>query len=1008
MNSEKGTVLDKPLTPREKEYLALLGEELSNPQIAERLTVALSTVKWTLRQVFAKLGAKNRKDAIIIARKMGLLTDPARLARQRYQLPPEPNAFIGRTAELTILNELIAKPAVRLITVTGAGGMGKTRLALALAHQIVANNHQFVDGVVFVPLAAIDSVESLIPAVAAALNLTLEGAENRTPERQIIDYLRRKRLLIVLDNYEQLLPDIQLIASFLQTAPDLKILVTSRERLQLQEEHCLPLTGLTYPDWKTPKAQTSERLDDFTAFELFTAVAQRLQPNYQLTTANISTLTQMCRLVEGMPLALELAAGWLDVLSLEEILIELQQNVGLLETKFRNVPARHRHVFAAFESTWRRLTQQEQSIFASMSLFRGGFIREAAHQVCAAEMSLPAFLRVLSTLMSKSLLRHQLETDRYDLHELLRQFGNKKLEGSDQAHDLHSAYFLNQLHTLESELKGGKQQVALTKIKTDLDNIRRAWEWAIDQAHYRQIADAIDSLGLFFFILAQYYAGEQLFRAAADKLQIVIQEDQAKTDQTLLQAARLLTWQSRFILFTHSAEEAIRLTEKSLFFLDHPILADQDVLKEKAFSLLARGDAALMLGSLKEARTDFRQSLALYRQVQDLAGVATVLYYLGELVTNSKEYSLARQYLKESLATYQKCGDQFGMAQVWNCLAENTRYGGGGAEGAMHFYDQALAEFEIKENHWGTRYMLAQKGYLAFSIGQFEKAVQCLEQCKDIDQTTGNYHGTIFTVLGAAYWYSGNLEKGYSLLKKGVVTFKEKGSFRRLFWAKANVAIVDAFSGKYEQARLQAEEILSQTAGSERISSRAYALLALSWVGLVRGRFDETVAWLEECALTLKQPTASRAAPESLGWAWVILGGALYGLGRCEESRQQLYRALKSGVTRRSFITLLYLIPVVSVVLAGDGDKEQKVRAVELYAMANSHPFIDNSQLFEDIAGRTLSAVKVSLPSEVVAAAEVRGKGLDWWETAVTLLNELAELGWSEPQLPYVAITGTS
>ncbi len=281
--------------------------------------------------------------------------------------------------------------------------------------------------------------------------------EKRSPKEQLLDYLRDRRLFLLLDNFEHLLSPAHpqdteaevdgatLVAEILQTAPEIRILVTSRERLNLHMEQLFPIDGLAFPDWETAAPEAgSEDVTEYTAVQLFLQAAQRSQQNFSLEThEELLALIRICHLVGGMPLALELAASWVDTLSLMDIAAELQRGLDLLETELRDVPQRQRSVRATFDYSWQKLDEKEQSVFAQLSIFRGGFTRPAAQAVTGAT------LRQLSRLVNKSFIQFNKQRDRYQIHELLRQYGAERLSRDSEleraVYDRHSTYYCQAL-----------------------------------------------------------------------------------------------------------------------------------------------------------------------------------------------------------------------------------------------------------------------------------------------------------------------------------------------------------------------------------------------------------------------------------------------------------------------------------------------------------------------------------------------------------------------------------
>jgi predicted ATPase/DNA-binding SARP family transcriptional activator len=386
------------------------------------------------------------------------------LSAPPHSLPAQATPFIGREAELAALGAFIADPQVRLMTIVGVGGMGKTRLALACAERHLTADSSFPHGVFFVNLAPLSEVEHLIPALAGTLNFPLQGGDGHSPHEQLLDYLRQKKMLLLFDNFEHLLDGVDLLTDILQAAPEVQILVTSRERLHLRMEQVYPIEGLEFPDWETASPLGEEEdAGEYTAVQLFLQSAHRNQPDFALRNDNdLAYLARICHTVAGMPLALELAASWVDMLPLAEIATELQQGLDLLETDMQDMPERHRSVRAAIDYSWQKLAEPERDIFAKLSVFRGGFTREAAQAVAGAN------LRPLARLVTKSLLQVESGNGRYQIHELLRQYGAEKLQESGQktvVRQKHSHFYCRALQQWEAELKSVRQQTAVTLLE---------------------------------------------------------------------------------------------------------------------------------------------------------------------------------------------------------------------------------------------------------------------------------------------------------------------------------------------------------------------------------------------------------------------------------------------------------------------------------------------------------------------------------------------------------------
>jgi DNA-binding CsgD family transcriptional regulator len=321
--------LVEPLTARELEILSLMAEHLKNREIADTLILSLNTVKWYARQIYGKLGASGRREAVSRARDLGLLADTPVVSEPPLRLPAQLTPFLGRQEEIDQICRLLTGPAARLLTVVGPGGMGKTRLAIEAAACLhTAQAGPFQDGIFFVPLARLHDPSDLASAIAQAIGFQFYQAD-LSLDRQLVQYLRGKQALLVLDNFEHLIApgSIRLLATLLTEAPGIKVLVTSRSRLNARGEHLFPLAGLRVPEegeaarWAHP-AQEAEA---YSGLQLFMYSAQRLVPGFALNAGNLPPVISICSLVGGLPLGIELAAGWIAVLEPQQIASQISQ-----------------------------------------------------------------------------------------------------------------------------------------------------------------------------------------------------------------------------------------------------------------------------------------------------------------------------------------------------------------------------------------------------------------------------------------------------------------------------------------------------------------------------------------------------------------------------------------------------------------------------------------------------------------------------------------------------------
>jgi predicted ATPase len=368
-----------------------------------------------------------------------------------YNLPHAAASFVNRAREIAEITQRLNDANCRLLTLVGPGGIGKTRLAMRVAANCV---DQFDDSVYFTPLQPLDSPEFILSTIIDVVSPQSRSGSDF--KHQLLQYLREKALLLVLDNFEHLLDGAELLTEILEAAPNVKLLVTSREALNLQGEWRYSVQGLEYPE-----TTAAEPWEAYSAVQLFVERARQVRGEPSLVDEH-AAVVRVCRLVEGMPLALELAAGWTKILPTDEIASEIQRNLDFLSTSLRDVPQRHQSITAVFEQTWGRLTAEERRVFSALSVFSGGFSREAAEALAGVSM------RVLSDLVDKSLLTREPD-GRYQIHELLRQYAQAQLESTPaetlRIRNLHAAYYARFLDERNTDLNGGRQQEACLEIE---------------------------------------------------------------------------------------------------------------------------------------------------------------------------------------------------------------------------------------------------------------------------------------------------------------------------------------------------------------------------------------------------------------------------------------------------------------------------------------------------------------------------------------------------------------
>lgn len=560
-------------------------------------------------------------------------------------LPLQPTPFVGRQPELDAIAALLADPACRLLTLVGPGGMGKTRLSLEVGRMVSDGHTDYCpDNVCFVPLQPVMSADFIPSAIASLLDIPFyQGGD---PLEQVLYYLSDKHLLLILDNFEHLLDGLPLLSAILARAPEVKVLATSREAFNLQEEWLYAVEGMRFPE-----STNTDDCEDFSAVRLFTQHARRIRPDFDLE-GEREGVVRICRLVEGMPLALELAAVWVRTLSCAEIADEIERGLDILDTPTRNMPERHRNMRVMLEQSWKQLSEAERTVFKKLSVFQGGFTR------AAAEVAAGASVRMLSALVNKSLLRRG-SNGRYDMHELLRQYAAEQLDpaASQAVRDLHAAYYAGFLAHHWDTLRSQEQAGALQAITQEIENIRAAWYYMIEQQKFAELAQAIYALWYYLLVSYREKDGLEMFGKALDML---------RSAPKVAEAQRLLGIVLIFLgdLYDesfHDQEARTPLEEGMALLQVHG--TDEDRLQAQnsmVHFLVGEYGWSRNIGTQAVKAETVRmadENLKLARAKGNPWWIAECLYSRALLAMSDEKYEDARCWGEESLKVAQTCGD---------------------------------------------------------------------------------------------------------------------------------------------------------------------------------------------------------------------------------------------------------------------------------------------------------------------------------------------------------------
>jgi predicted ATPase/DNA-binding SARP family transcriptional activator len=599
-------------------------------------------------------------------------------------LPPLATPLIGRQQELKDINGHLLGPNVRLVTIAGLGGIGKTHLALTISHQLKERG-EFQDGVFFVPLSSVTSHSRLLSAIAESLGLALTGI--RQPEEALIDSLQNRVCLLVLDNFDQLLPEVDFLVSVLQVATQIKLLVTSRERLKLREEWVQDLTGLPYPD-TIQEAQTS----DYDAILLFSERARQIRSNFSIE-KEISGVVRVCQLTQGMPLALEQAASLIRVHSANEIADQIEERLGILSTTLHNLPERHRSMRAVLDESWRWLSDEEQMVFCQLSVFKGGFTREAAEQV--ADASLPTLTALVDKSLIQTIVGHS-KTTRYELHELVRQYAAECLLQTGQpkvaqAHEVHFNYY----HSLAKRVEGEW----LEHLEAERGNLHSALQWATEQKS------------------AKY-------------------------------ALRLNATLLRFWLYNTPPDEAMGWLEQSLS-MDWD-KGSQTTIRDRARVLIFTGYTALYSSDFKNAETRFQEGAELCSKLGDQNNVAWALRGSGLICLIQGNLVEAQEFMQKSWDICQELQSEYALAWAAYGLG-NVEIARAELVTAESLVEGALAYFRQDRKWLGLFHSLISFGHLMRAQGIIPQAISCYKEALSIQGKTRYIHYVAQILEGLAH-----------------------------------------------------------------------------------------------------------------------------------------------------------------------------------------------------------------------------------------------------------------
>lgn len=702
----------------------------------------------------------------------------------QHNFPPL-TPFVGRDAELGQLKGLLLQR--RLVTVLGSGGIGKTRLALQAAAESL---EEYRHGIYFVELAPLERPEFILSTIADAIGYAFYGGQD--PKEQLLDYLRERQMLLLLDNFDHLLDGAGLIAEIIHETTAVSLLVTSRQRLNLPNEAVYELGGLVVPD-----PESGAALETCSAVQLFMQIANQDHAAFTLQEEEKPYLIRILKMVEGMPLGIELAASWVGLFNLKEMAEQIERNLNFLAASRPDLPERHRSLRAVFDQFWGFLSQGEKGVLRKLSIFRGGFRRMAAEQVAGASFFF------LSALVDKSFLRRD-TSGRYQMHEVLRQYAEEELaalsEEHRQASRTHSEYYVAYIKERGSLLRGEHQKSALIEIRKEIENVRRGWNWAVISGDIEGIERSLVPLFRFYEMANMIQEAEEAIQRVDQQLREYFASGAISEEGFLRLLGKVMVRKGRIEYRFSRHKEARELLAESL-----SLLGDMEEPEEIAYIENGLGEVAFVLGDYDRALSHYQNaleistrcddahwkamayinlaigliskgelekseeylemSLQLLKKMRNRWGIANALINLGNIAAMRGDLKKARLHFEESLLYWRETGDQRGMANTFGNLGR-VAYIAGDYREAKEYCWKSIEFNDVIGNQWSKALALVNLGYSEYELGEYRSAKRQLLGAINISLKINAVPMVLQALVGVAALLhaDGNMDQALELL----------------------------------------------------------------------------------------------------------------------------------------------------------------------------------------------------------------------------------------------------